>query len=217
MRVNEASPRFRCRIVRTAFVPVHGESKANQPDICAIVDVAGHSSYNRRKMTLDSRDLDLIRFLQADARASIAELARAVGLSGPTVRERLTRLEESGLIRGYRIDLDPKHLGWAIEAIVRVRPNAGQLQKLTKLAQSLPQVAECNRITGEDCLLMRVYLDSIDRLDELLDRLLVYGQTTTSIVQSTLVQRRGPPLRDEAFLHDATSGKASIRKSRKAR
>lgn len=165
-------------------------------------------------MPFDRRDLALLRRLQVDARASIAELARMVGLSGPTVRERLTRLEESGVIRGYLIDLDPKHLGWPIEAIVRVRPNTGQLQRLAKLAQSLPQVAECHRITGEDCLLMRVYLDSIEGLDELLDRFLALGQTTTSIVQSTLVPRRGPPLRDEREAAVTRAGAASKRKSR---
>ncbi|SDR54904.1 Lrp/AsnC family transcriptional regulator, leucine-responsive regulatory protein [Rhizobiales bacterium GAS191] len=142
----------------------------------------------------DERNLELIRLLQADPRAGISELARQIGMSAPAVRERLTRLEEAGVITGYRLDLDPKALGWPIMVFVRVRPMPGQLPRIAELAQSIPQVAECHRITGEDCFILKIHLDALESLDRILDRFLAFGQTTTSIVQSTPVKLRSPPL-----------------------
>ena len=146
----------------------------------------------------DERNLELIRLLQADPRASISELARRIGMSAPTVKERLTRLEEEGVIAGYRLDLDPKALGWPIMVFLRVRPMPGQLPRIAELARSLPQVAECHRITGEDCFIMKIHLDALESLDKILDRFLAYGQTTTSIVQSTPVVLRSAPLPEVA-------------------
>ena len=142
----------------------------------------------------DERNLELIRLLQADPRASISELARRIGMSAPAVKERLTRLEEEGVIAGYRLDLDPKALGWPIMVFLRVRPMPGQLPRIAELARSLPQVAECHRITGEDCFIIKIHLDALESLDKILDRFLAYGQTTTSIVQSTPVVLRSAPL-----------------------
>ena len=142
----------------------------------------------------DPRNLQLIRLLQEDPRANIAELARRIGMSAPSVKERLTRLEEAGVIRGYRLELDPGALGWPITAFVRVRPMPGQLSKIAELAASMPEVAECHRITGEDCFILKVYLASIESMDSILDRFLVFGQTTTSLVQSSPVPLRQPPL-----------------------
>ncbi len=142
----------------------------------------------------DSRNLQLIRLLQEDPRANTAELARHIGMSAPSVKERLTRLEEAGVIRGYRLELDPAALGWPITAYVRIRPMPGQLSKIAELAASMPEVAECHRITGEDCFILKVYLASLESMDGVLDRFLVFGQTTTSLVQSSPVPLRQPPL-----------------------
>ena len=149
------------------------------------------------KLLRDPRNLALIRHLRADPRIAISALARKVKMSAPAVKERVQRLEEAGIIRGYRLELDPAALGLPITAIVRVRPMPGQLAKIVKLAQSLPQVTECHRITGEDCFLIKIHLESLDGLDRLLDRFLVFGQTTTSILQSSPVPLRTPPLPDE--------------------
>jgi Lrp/AsnC family leucine-responsive transcriptional regulator len=142
----------------------------------------------------DPRNVALLQALQEDPRQSVTKLAASVGMSAPAVKERLSRLEETGVIRGYRLDLDPKALGWPITAYVRVRPIPGQLPKVAELAQKMPQVVECHRVTGEDCFIMKVHLDALENLDLILDRFLRYGQTTTSIVQSTPVPLRVPPL-----------------------
>jgi len=91
-------------------------------------------------------------------------------------------------------DLDPAALGYPIAAVVRIRPAPGQLQRIPEIARDAPEVAECNRITAEDCYLLRLHLHSIEDLEEVLDRFTPYGLTTTSIVHSTPVARRGPPL-----------------------
>lgn len=146
----------------------------------------------------DSRNLELLRLLREDPRMSVSEMARRVGMSAPAVRERIERLTEAGIIKGSRLELDARALGYPLSVFVRIRPMPGKLPKIPELAARLPQVVECHRITGEDCFILRVYLDSLDNLDQILDQFLVYGQTTTSIVQSTPVPLRYLPLPDEA-------------------
>lgn len=151
------------------------------------------------EMLRDRRNVELLRLLCDEPRLGVSELARRVGMSAPAVRERVLRLEEAGVIRGYRLDIDPVALGYPVSAYVRVRPAPGQLAKVAELARSLPQVVECHRVTGEDCFVLKVYLPSINDLDQVLDQFLVYGQTTTSIIQSTPVPPRGLPLPEETW------------------
>jgi Lrp/AsnC family leucine-responsive transcriptional regulator len=143
---------------------------------------------------LDEVNLRILGELQADGRLGLAELGRRIGLSAPAVGERVQRLERTGAIRGYHADLDPAALGFPVAAVVRIRPSPGQLQRIPEIARETPEVAECHRITGEDCYLLRLHLRSIDDLEDVLDRFTPHGLTTTSIVHSTPVPRRGPPL-----------------------
>jgi Lrp/AsnC family transcriptional regulator, leucine-responsive regulatory protein len=144
---------------------------------------------------LDEVNLRILAELQAEGRVGMAELGRRVGLSAPAVSERVQRLERAGVITGYRAELEPTALGYPISAVVRIRPSPGQLPRIPVIAQETPEVGECHRITGEDCYLLRLHLRSIDELEEILDRFTPHGLTTTSIVHSTPVPRRGPPLR----------------------
>jgi Lrp/AsnC family leucine-responsive transcriptional regulator len=145
-------------------------------------------------LVLDPRNVRLLRLLREDPRMSLAELARRIGMSAPAVRERLVRLEEAGVVTGYRIEIAPAALGYPIAAFVRVRPMPGQLPRIAELAAQTPQVVECHRVTGDDCFILKIHVEALDRLDSLLDRFLAYGQTTTSIIQSTPVAARGLPL-----------------------
>ena len=135
----------------------------------------------------------LLEELQADARVSVAELGRRVGLSAPAVAERLQRLESSGVIRGYRAEIDPRALGYTLSAVMRIKPAPRQLPKVAELARSTPQIVECHRVTGEDCFYMELHVRSIEELEQLIDGFLIYGTTTTSIVQSSPVARRPLP------------------------
>ena len=143
---------------------------------------------------LDDVNLRLLDELQTDGRLSVAELGRRVSMSPPAVAERVQRLERAGVITGYRAEIDPVAVGYPISAVVRIRPAPGQLARIPEIARETDEVSECHRITGEDCYLLRLHLRSIGELEELLDRFTPYGQTTTSIVHSSPVPRRGPPL-----------------------
>jgi Lrp/AsnC family leucine-responsive transcriptional regulator len=144
---------------------------------------------------LDGLNVRILTELTADPRLRTTELARRLGVSAPTVRERVGRLEAAGVIRGYRLDIDPAALGLPVAAWVRLRPGPGQLSKIAELAARTPEVVECHRISGEDCFLMRVQVSSIAALEDLLDRFLPHGQTTSSFVVSTPVPPRPLPLR----------------------
>jgi Lrp/AsnC family transcriptional regulator, leucine-responsive regulatory protein len=140
----------------------------------------------------DSTDARLLGELQENARLTNAELGRRVNLSAPAVADRLRRLERDGVITGYRAEVEPKALGFALGAIMRIRPSPRQLPKVAELARETPEVVECHRITGEDCFFMKLHVRDMEHLEEVLDRFILYGQTTTSIIQSSPVGRRGP-------------------------
>jgi Lrp/AsnC family leucine-responsive transcriptional regulator len=143
---------------------------------------------------LDEVNRRLLQELQSEGRIGMAELGRRIGMSAPAVAERVQRLERAGVIAGYHAEIDPARLGFPVAAIVRIRPAPGQLRRIPEVARETPEVVECYRITGEDCFLIKLYLRAIDELEELLDRFTPYGLTTTSIIHSAPVARRGPPL-----------------------
>lgn len=148
----------------------------------------------RSSDVLDEVNRRLLAELHGNPRLSMAELARRVGMSAPSVTERVQRLERLGIIAGFRMEVDPAALGMPVTAIVRIRPGPGQLPKIAEEARNTPQVTECLRITGEDCFLMKIHGPTIGQLEEILDRFLLFGQTTTSIVVSTPVPARPLPV-----------------------
>jgi Lrp/AsnC family leucine-responsive transcriptional regulator len=147
---------------------------------------------------LDEINCRLLKELQTDARLSIAELGRRVNLSPPAVADRVQRLERAGVITGYHAVVDPQALGYPIAAFVRIRPTTRQLHRIPELARDVPEVVECHRVTGEDCFVLKLHLQAMDDLEEILDRFIVLGQTTTSIIHSSPVA--GRPLRIDGEL-----------------
>ena len=145
-------------------------------------------------VALDDTNRRLLGELQDDARLSLAELGRRVGLSSPAVAERLQRLAGDGCIIGYRTEIDPRALGFGLSAVIRVRPASRQLQRVAEIARTSGEVVECHRITGEDCFFLKAHVRTIGHLEELIDRFTPYGRTTTSIIQSSPVPPRGPAL-----------------------
>jgi Lrp/AsnC family leucine-responsive transcriptional regulator len=152
------------------------------------------TGFQIEKPVLDKLNVRLLTELSADPRLRTTELARRLGVSAPTVRERVTRLEESGVIRGYRLEIDPAAVGLPIAAWVRLRPGPGQIPRIIDLAARTPEVVECHRISGEDCFLIRVQVAAIAGLEDVLDKFLVHGQTTSSFIVSTPVESRNVPL-----------------------
>ena len=151
-------------------------------------------TYRSANGLLDGVNAQLLAELRREPRLTMSELGRRVGMSSPAVTERIRRLEEAGVIAGYRLDLDPAALGLPLAAYIRVRPSPGQLARVAELARQIPEIVECHRITGEDCFILKVHLPAMDQLDRLLDRFLLYGTTTTSIIQSSPVPPRPLPL-----------------------
>jgi Lrp/AsnC family leucine-responsive transcriptional regulator len=143
---------------------------------------------------LDDINRRLLEELQTDGRVAFAELGRRVGLSAPAVAERVGRLEREGVITGYRAVVDPRSIGYQLAAVVRIRPFARQIHKIPEIAEQTPEIVECERITGEDCYLVRLHVREMADLEPVLDRFTPFGQTTTSIVHSAPVARRSLPL-----------------------
>lgn len=137
----------------------------------------------------------LLEELQKNARASYAELGRIAGLSPSATAERLRRLEDAGVIRGYRADIDPASLGLGLTALVRMTADGVQYQHLMNFLDSCDSVRECHHVTGGDALMMKVMVPSIEQLEALIMKLLRYGVPTTSIVLSTPVERQTYALR----------------------
>lgn len=143
---------------------------------------------------LDDIDRRIVEILVEDARVSLKELAQRVGLSSPSASERLKRLEERGVIRGFTIEVDPAALGYTLQAIVRIRPLPGKLHVVQDLIQQIPQFSECDKVTGDDCFVARLHIRSIDELDKILDQITDKAETNSSIVKAQPVKRRLPPL-----------------------
>ncbi|MGO4351705.1 Lrp/AsnC family transcriptional regulator [Rhizobium sp. RAF36] len=143
---------------------------------------------------IDETDQKLLDALAVNARLSLKELAQAAGMSSPSAAERLRRLEERGIIRAFTIDIDPAALGYPMQAIVRVRPLPGQLHIVKKLIQETPEFIECDKVTGDDCFIARLVVRSMGELDGILDKIAERAETNTSMIKSSPVKRRLPPV-----------------------
>src|SRR5437762_1623105 len=133
---------------------------------------------------IDTLDLRILTELQADARVSLAELGRRVGLSAPAVAGRVRQLEESGVITGYRAEIDPRAVGFPVTVMVRIRPAVRELRRIAKIAKEIPQIVECYRMTGDDCFYFTMHLRTVAELEPILDLFTPYGHTTTSLIHT---------------------------------
>ena len=141
-------------------------------------------------MTIDDIDRKVLKELQEDARVSYADLGRRVGLTTPAVIERVRKLEDAGVITGYRAEIDPAKVGLPIIAFVRMSITGVDYSHIIEVAEQSNEVLECHRGTGGDSFIMKVAVSSVEHLQELIDRLTPYGITTTTIVLSSPVKRR---------------------------
>ncbi|UJA20317.1 Lrp/AsnC family transcriptional regulator [Thermoleophilia bacterium SCSIO 60948] len=140
---------------------------------------------------LDDVNRRILGELERDARISLAELGRRVGLSSPAVGERVARLEQSGAIRGYHADVDPRALGLTLGVVIRSRPAPGQLETVAAAARETPEIVSCDRVTGDDCYVMKAFVRDVEHLEAVIDRFAALGQTTSAIMQSSPVPTRG--------------------------
>ena len=142
---------------------------------------------------LDKTDDKILSALSENARITTAALARLVGLSAPSVSERVKRLEEAGVIQGYTITINPAAFGRPISAWLRIRPTPGNYKKVVEVITNISEIVECDRITGDDCFVARAHVSSMQELERVIDQLTPYGVTNTSIIQSSPIAPRMPP------------------------
>ena len=141
---------------------------------------------------MDAADRKILRILVDDARASVAEIARQVGMSAPSVSERIKRLQDGGIVEGYTIRINPAAFGLPLSAWLRIRPVPGQLATVAEILQGIPEISQCDRVTGEDCFIARVHVRSVLDLERVIDQIIPYAMTNTAIIQSSPVPERLP-------------------------
>ena len=139
---------------------------------------------------MDSYGRKLLDELQANARLSVAELGRRIGLSATATAERMKQMEEVGILRGYTVEIDREALGLEVLAFIRMSCGGQQYHRLLDYVQTLEEVRECHHLTGGDDLLLKVTTTSLANLEALIEALLPYGTLITSLVLSTPVERR---------------------------
>ena len=139
---------------------------------------------------LDKINWKILKELQIDARLTYAELGRRVGLTTPAVIERVRKLEDAGIITGYRIEIDTAKVGLPITAFIRMSISGIDYSHIIEVADELNEILECHRATGGDSFIMKVAVSNVEHLQNLIDKLTPYGITTTSIVLSSPVKRR---------------------------
>ena len=139
---------------------------------------------------MDELDWKMLSLLQQNGRATHTELAREVHLSVPAATERVRRLEEAGIIEGYVARVNPGAAGYPVSALVGITVPQPAKAKFLKLLNSISEVLECHHVTGADSYVMRLVAVSMADLERLIERINLYGETRTSIVMSTPLERR---------------------------
>jgi Lrp/AsnC family transcriptional regulator, leucine-responsive regulatory protein len=143
---------------------------------------------------LDTIDREIIAALTADGRMTIRDLADKIGMSSPSVTERIHKLEDAGAIRGYAVLVDPKVFGLGIAAHVRMRARPGEVKRVAQMLIDTPEVIEADHVTGEDCFLVKVVVCDVQALEAVVERFSPFASTDTAIIQSSTVARRLPKL-----------------------
>jgi len=135
-----------------------------------------------RSGSIDSKDIEILEALQANARAPLSEIGRSIGLSQPAISERVKRLEEAGVIEGYSARINPRALGLGLMAIVRLRTTHEHIKNCLKKFSEMQHIIEVHRVTGEDCFVLKVLVPAPEDLETIVDRIAGFGAVTTSLV-----------------------------------
>jgi Lrp/AsnC family leucine-responsive transcriptional regulator len=141
---------------------------------------------------LDATDAAMLKALGRKGRFAVKDLAAHIGLSGPSTTERMRRLEESGIIKGYTVQIRPEAVGLKVGAYLRIKPLPGELKHVQEIIAALPAIVVCDRVTGDDCFIAKAYVPTMADLEALINHLLPYAATNTSVIVSTPVEERLP-------------------------
>jgi Lrp/AsnC family transcriptional regulator, leucine-responsive regulatory protein len=144
------------------------------------------SNYN----ALDELSVKILKTLQADARMSITEIGKRVGLSGPAVSERIKKMEDEGVIKGYTTYVDHDKVGMTINAFITLKSSLTHAAIIKKMNE-IPEILECHNITGNYCMIMKVATSTTKRLEQVISLLAQLGETNTSIILSETFEKKG--------------------------
>lgn len=140
---------------------------------------------------LDETDRKIIEILQEDGRISMKDLGKLIGLTSPAVSERIKRLENCGIISGYKAIINPDALGRNIKAFIHISlPSSQSYAEFLENAKSDPRIVECHHITGDDCSLLKVLVRDMQELENVIDSIKKIGSTKTSVILSTPIQAK---------------------------
>ena len=137
---------------------------------------------------MDATDFKIIELLQEDGRISMKDLGKIVGLTSPAVSERVKRLEESGVIKGYKAIVNPDKLGRLIKSFINISLPSENYQSFIEYVKRDNRIVECHHITGDDCLLLKVIVKDMYELEQVIDRIKQVGRTRTSVILSTVIE-----------------------------
>ena len=137
---------------------------------------------------MDSTDFKIIELLQEDGRISMKDLGKIVGLTSPAVSERVKRLEESGVIKGYKAIVNPDKLGRVIKSFINISLPSENYQAFIDYVKRDNRIVECHHITGDDCLLLKVIVPDMYALEQVIDKIKQVGRTKTSVILSTIIE-----------------------------
>ncbi|EEI71686.1 Lrp/AsnC family transcriptional regulator [Lentilactobacillus hilgardii] len=140
---------------------------------------------------IDENDEKILNLIQTDGRLSVKRIAQALSLSGPAVSQRLTNLKNKGIIKGYRAEIDMNKLELSVRAFVQVDVSPNQKNQFYSFIKQIPNILECNVVTGPYAMLLKVAYKVPEELDDLVNKLQRFGKTNTMMVFSTPVRPRG--------------------------
>lgn len=141
-------------------------------------------------MSLDDLNWKILRCLQKNARLSNAEIGRQVGISSPAVSERIKKMEDLGIIEGYKAIVAPLNVGYQLKAIITLRAFMGKLKPFLDKVKTYDEVVNCYRITGNENIVMEVVLKNQKHLETFIDQLIIYGESKTQIVLSRVIKQK---------------------------
>ncbi|NAS10725.1 Lrp/AsnC family transcriptional regulator [Poritiphilus flavus] len=141
-------------------------------------------------MNIDHTNWLILEELQRNARASLREISHKVGLSSPSVAERIQKMEDAGIVKGYAAALNMEELGYPLGVYISIKIRFGKVAQFEEFIPTVPEICECHKLTGHDCMLMKGYVKNPRHLEDLNGRLTVYGELTTSLILSSIIDSK---------------------------
>ncbi len=141
-------------------------------------------------MKIDKSNWLILEELQTNARVPLTEISKKVELSSPSVAERIQKMEDAGIIEGYTAKINMESLGYFLGVYISIKIRFGQVKNFEEYVKTVPEICECHKLTGHDCMLMKGYVRDPKHLENLNERLTVYGELTTSLILTSIVSER---------------------------